>query len=343
MIDVIIPVYNQEKYLRRCLDSLLPQTDESIKVFLVNDGSTDGSLSICREYAATYKNVEVIDKKNGGLSSARNAGLNAASGEHVVFIDSDDYVSEDYIARVKESAERGDALTVFPFIVKHIKLGENTVMTDSGEYTAKNALCTLSEKGMFNLAWNKVYSRRIIETEPTLRFTEGGEPGEDLLFNCDYFKRIDSVYVSEKPVYYYMRNGEDTLANRFRKNLWDNNKIFIDKIKSTFAFFNVEDEYGISVLSAAVLNYVHSAIPNMYRKKHKFKKCERLGFYNEIIASDDFAFYFNNLSGKNVLLNKLKKVYSTESAVKMDRYYSLLMFIRNNFTWLYNILRRIRG
>lgn len=341
-IDVIIPVYNQEKYLRRCLDSLLPQTDESIKVFLVNDGSTDASLDICREYAERFKNVVIIDKENGGLSSARNAGLDAAQGDRIVFIDSDDYVADDYVARIQAETEASD-LVVFPFIVKHIDLGENKVIMQDGDYSAKDALCLLSDAGMFNVAWNKIYSRSIIEQSPALRFEEGGEPGEDLLFNCEYFKRIKNVKVTDRPIYYYMRNGEDTLANRYRKNLWDKNKVFIEKIKSTFDYFKVEDEYGISVLSASVLNYVHAAIPNMYRKKNKFRKRERINFYNEILGAEEISFYFDHLANDNILLNKLKRVYLRRSAVKMDRYYSFLMFIRNNFTWLYNFLRRARG
>lgn len=90
-ISFIVPIYNMERYLRQCLDSILMQNVEAQEIILINDGSTDDSLSICREYEAKYSFVKLIDKPNGGISSARNAGLQAASGEYICFVDSDDY------------------------------------------------------------------------------------------------------------------------------------------------------------------------------------------------------------------------------------------------------------
>lgn len=341
-VDVIIPVYNQEKYLNRCLDSILPQVDDSITVVLVNDGSTDGSLEICLEYEKKHENVKVVDKTNGGLASARNAGIDASCSEFIVFIDSDDYVADDYIEWAKSFADK-NLLNVCSYIVRHIKFGENIVSAKEGIYTAKEAFCFTQDSGLFNLAWNKIYSRDIIEKEPKLRFEEGTEPGEDLLFNCEYFKRIDKVRILGQPHYYYMRNGEDSLANSFRKNLWDKNKIFIKALEDTYDFLNIDDKNGLNSLSLAVLRYVHSAIPNMYRKKHKFKRAERLKFYDEILDSEKIALYITHLSTEDRLLNNLKKVYSKKSAKKMDRYYSFLMFVRNNFSWLYNLARKVKG
>lgn len=340
--DIIIPIYNQEKYLNRCLDSILPQIDESIQVILVNDGSTDKSIDICREYELKYSNITVVNKENGGLSSARNAGLNVAASEFVVFVDSDDYVADDYVAWIKESADN-KWLSLCSYVVRHINFGDSIVSCQGGTFDIKHAFCILQDSGLFNVAWNKIYSRELIEKEPKIRFQEGQEPAEDLLFNCEYFKRIDKVQISGVPHYFYMRNGEDTLANAYRKDLWEKNKFFIKTIENTFEELDIKDDEGVRALSLAVLNYVHSAIPNMYRPKHKFKRAERRGFYNEILNSEKIAFYFDNLNTEDKLLNNLKKIYNKNSAAKMDRYYSFLMFVRNNFSWLYNFIRRIKG
>ena len=320
----------------------MSQTDESITVILVNDGSTDKSLDICREYELKYGNVKIVDKENGGLSSARNAGLNASKSEFVVFVDSDDYVADDYVEWIKQNADK-NSLAVCSYVIKHIKFGESVVAHKDGEFSVQEAFCSLQNLGLFNVAWNKIYSRALIEKGPQIRFQEGKEPAEDLLFNCEYFKRIDKVKIFEEPHYFYMRNGEDSLANTYRKDLWTKNKFFIKTIEKTYKDLKVADSDGIKSLSLSVLNYVHSAIPNMYRKKHKFKKQERREFYNEIINSERISFYFDNLETDNKLLNNLKRVYRTESAVKMDRYYSFLMFVRNNFSWLYNLIRRVKG
>ena len=104
-ISVIIPVYNVEKYLQECIDSVINQNLDNIEIILVNDGSTDGSSDICREYACRCDNIVLLEKENGGLSSARNAGLDAASGKYIYFLDSDDYISQDCLKRLYECAE----------------------------------------------------------------------------------------------------------------------------------------------------------------------------------------------------------------------------------------------
>lgn len=103
IISVIVPVYNVEKYLPRCIDSILAQTFTDFELILVDDGSPDNCGAICDEYAAKDKRVRVIHKSNGGVSSARNAGLDAASGEYVTFVDSDDYIAEDRLKQMHSS------------------------------------------------------------------------------------------------------------------------------------------------------------------------------------------------------------------------------------------------
>ena len=103
-ITVIVPVYNAEKTLRRCLDSLLDQADESMELILVNDGSTDRSEAICREYADASEAVVFVSKPNGGVSTARNVGIERATGKYLLFVDSDDYMSPDWMSVLKPIA-----------------------------------------------------------------------------------------------------------------------------------------------------------------------------------------------------------------------------------------------
>lgn len=113
-VSVIIPVYNVESYLRECIDSVVNQNMKNLEIILVNDGSTDCSGDICREYGARYENVIVLEKENGGLSSARNAGFQMASGEYVYFLDSDDYISPMCLQSLYERADR-DRLDILSF------------------------------------------------------------------------------------------------------------------------------------------------------------------------------------------------------------------------------------
>ena len=106
LISVIIPVYNVQDYLARCLDSILAQTYQNLEIILVNDGSKDNSGAICDEYAARDDRVQVIHKENGGLSTARNAGLDLAAGEYLSFIDSDDWIASDAYEHLMNLVER---------------------------------------------------------------------------------------------------------------------------------------------------------------------------------------------------------------------------------------------
>ena len=120
--SVIIPVYNAEATLSRCLDSLVSQQFFDYELLLINDGSADGSDAICREYAAAYPKIRYFTKENGGVSSARNLGLSQAHGEYVLFVDSDDYVAKDYFAVISETLAHAGAADVWVLqLRRHIR------------------------------------------------------------------------------------------------------------------------------------------------------------------------------------------------------------------------------
>ena len=113
MISIIVPIYNKEKYLEKCLDSLLNQTYRELEILLVDDGSTDKSLEICRSYAEKDERIRVFSKKNGGVASARNLGVRESLGEYLSFVDPDDYVHPEYAVCMKEALEKSGAELVY--------------------------------------------------------------------------------------------------------------------------------------------------------------------------------------------------------------------------------------
>ena len=121
LVSVVVPIYNVEQYLRKCIDSLLVQTHENLEIILVNDGSTDSSLQICCEYETLDDRVKVVHKENGGLSSARNEGIRNATGRYITFIDSDDYVSRNYVEVLFRNASDTSIS-----IVNHKRVYENS-------------------------------------------------------------------------------------------------------------------------------------------------------------------------------------------------------------------------
>lgn len=209
LISVIIPVYNVEKYLVRCVDSILAQTYQNLEVILVNDGSKDGSGSICDEFAQKDSRVRVIHKANGGLSSARNAGMDAAKGEYISFIDSDDWIEEDSYERLLGLMEK--------YQVQLVCGGNWDVDGGTGEKTLgvcpkKEALVTAEEfvgrmflwDGCDSSVCDKIFHRSLLEN---FRFPEG-QVSEDVAITYKIVLGAERAVLSEYPFYnYYHRTG----------------------------------------------------------------------------------------------------------------------------------------
>ena len=193
--SVIIPVYNAERTLRRCLDSLVEQQFSDYELLIINDGSTDGSDTICREYANTYSCIRYFAKENGGVSSARNLGLEQAKGEYILFVDSDDYVSQDYFALLSHTLE-SNAVDLLMFGYRNF--GGVSTEWDTGEFY-ENAEAGVAEQissamrqYLFSSLWSKAFKRQIIE-QHNIRFANDLAIGEDFAFNFTYAMHIRSI------------------------------------------------------------------------------------------------------------------------------------------------------
>lgn len=205
-ISVIVPVYNVEQYLPRCLDSLLGQSFSDLEVILVEDGSVDTSGIICDAYAARDSRIRVIHKDNGGLSQARNVGLAAATGKYVGFVDSDDYVETDMFQTLYENMLRFDAQIsvcgVYDCYPNQTITTADTTSTFAVD--GVEALEMALESRDFPLyVWNKLYERRIFEG---IRFPEG-KVYEDAFVMIPLLDRAKRVAVTMEPKYHYMRRA----------------------------------------------------------------------------------------------------------------------------------------
>lgn len=193
--SVIIPVYNAEGTLRRCLDSLVRQRFSDYELLLINDGSTDGSDAICREYANTYSCVRYFAKENGGVSSARNLGLEQAEGEYILFVDSDDYVSQDYFALLSHTLE-SDAVDLLMFGYRNF--GGVSTEWDTGEFYEDSEIgiaervSSAVRQYLFSSLWSKAFKRQILERH-NIRFANDLAIGEDQAFIFTYAMHIRSI------------------------------------------------------------------------------------------------------------------------------------------------------
>ena len=199
-ISVIVPVYNTEKYLHRCIDSILAQTFTDFELLLIDDGSKDNSGAICDEYAAKDQRVRVFHKKNGGVSSARNLGLDNAQGEWITFVDSDDWVKKEYIELFINNA---DDLVYQSFL--SIFNGQTEVWdTSIRTLDVNECLTRLYEKKVLGYCWGKLYTLQKIK-KYNVRFDENIRFREDELFVLKYLSHTSHITCINKKKYIYNR------------------------------------------------------------------------------------------------------------------------------------------
>lgn len=212
-ISVIVPVYNSETTLARCVDSLLSQTFKEFEVLLVDDGSEDSSPEICEKYALKDARVKAWHKSNGGVSSARNFGLDRASGKYVCFADSDDYVTDiwlDNFARIVHKYPGS-------LIIQNVMIKEPS--KEYLRYENLNGICRIEqiwELGNWGYSWNKIFRKDIID-EHGLRFDESLKVYEDELFVAEYSSSFNTAYVIPTVGYHYLNTI--LLADRYKNDL----------------------------------------------------------------------------------------------------------------------------
>lgn len=214
LISVIIAIYNPGKYLRKCLDSIVNQTYRNLEIILVDDGSTDNSLAVCREYAEKDSRIIVHHKENSGVSATRNAGIRLAHGEYFSFIDSDDYLEEDAYEYLMDliKQHKVDVVTHEHFITYPSKETTHTIPAEKyGLYNRKDAMNVLVHH--FPFAWNKLFSKKIIEG---IWFNEEICRGEDGLFARQAFDKADSAWFDSRPLYHYVQSEDSAVRGSFR-------------------------------------------------------------------------------------------------------------------------------
>lgn len=271
LISVIVPVYNVEKYLERCLDSIVNQTYKNLEVLLVNDGSKDASLNICEEYALKDQRIKVISQENKGAAAARNTGINNAVGEYITFVDSDDYIDLNMYEEMMEInnqyncdvvmcdcyKEKDNLREVFThpirpgFYDKDMLYKEyfpSLLMTNSVDYPA-----TISN-------WLLLIKRNIIN-DNELRYKEGMRFSEDLLFGSQVMYYANNFYYMKEKCYYHYMFNPTSVTKTFYQDKW-----ILMKQLHTFIeeFFLSKEDYDFQrQVDLSLLYIVYHCINNV--------------------------------------------------------------------------------
>ena len=218
-ISVIMPIYNAEKYVKKSIDSLVNQTTNEIEIILVDDGSTDGSGSICDQYDGS-ENVKIIHKENGGLSDARNAGIDAAKGKFLGFVDSDDYVHPRFYELLLQ-ALKGEGADIAGCDVKKVCKTEKIEEKEQqpirrAVYSGREATANLYDAQMYLksvVAWNKLYKKELFEE---IRFPKG-KLHEDEFTSYKLLYQSESVVYINRAYYFYFQREDGIMGKEQRK------------------------------------------------------------------------------------------------------------------------------
>ena len=230
-ISVIMPVYNVEKYLPQCLDSIVLQTYKNLEIICINDGSTDGSAAILEDYAKRDKRIQIITQKNQGLSTARNTGYDVATGDYVYFIDSDDYAALGLFEKFVSVVQKEDCiidifmfngLFYYEYVTPYdYTIGKTGSIQDWGDFSKSHYKDWRQHKNPLDLdmaMWTKIYRKAFLD-EHQIRSADG-RVFQDKLFNAEAYLAAENLYLVEDYMYIYRKQGSSIL-HTLNKNVFD--------------------------------------------------------------------------------------------------------------------------
>lgn len=293
MISIVVPVYKSEKTLGGCLDSLLAQTFSDIEVICVIDGSPDSCGDICDAYAAKDARIKVIKRENGGVSSARNRGMDEANGEYLLFVDSDDTVEPDYCEKMWNAhMETGADIVICGF--HHWYVGRDVPKSPSnpgvydGNVYAQDFL-KLYQEGFLNMPWNKLFKKELAG-----RFDTSLSLGEDLLFNMDYLQKCEKVAVIPDALINYIQEDRgNTLSSKKRDNKLEIASRVCKRVQAYYCKLTGKTELHPVIAGKFVMEFLDDCeklpFDQMTPKVEKLQLIQKLSDHKEFMDANKIA------------------------------------------------------
>lgn len=303
-ISIIVPVYNVEKYLQRCMESLIEQKDVHLEILLIDDGSVDASGIICDEFADTYADVKVIHKENEGLGLTRNRGIREATGEYILFVDSDDFLQKNILYSLYDYVKMKNSDVCFFMRNLVDRKGNVTVSREKfPEQTVENkrliSLCFGEplKKDLYTVgaAWKAIYRREFLQQHKLYFLSERDYLSEDYIFSAELCSYNPKVSFYEEPIYFYCDN-EGSLTNSYRRDRWEKAVKLFDKLNETALKHCLGEEaynrnYNNFLINLLV-SFKHICLCRTMRyeeKKHEIKLICDNDNIQKVLCSRDYA------------------------------------------------------
>lgn len=330
LLSIIIPIYNAEKYISKCMESIIGQTNDEIEIILINDGSIDKTEAICKSYKEKCKNIIYIYQDNQGVSVARNNGIKHARGKYISFIDIDDEVKDNFIETIIKEIDKED-IELFMWGIEYQWINKNLIIKmetdkyDTKEYSIDDFATEISRylNGYyFNFVWNKLYKRDVI-IKNDIKFDKRFQRSEDLLFNLEYIKHIDKIKNLRNILYIHKNTNKDSITRTYDSMQYENEKVIYIKIEDTLRALNCNNDFNKGNIDKYFINMSFSIISYLVNRDYGLSYSEKKQKINEIISDDTFklVLYENKEKRK---LNKLLYLI-----IKSNSFVLLFMFCKS--------------
>ena len=321
-ISVIVSIYNAKDCLKRCIESIKVQTYTNIEIILVNDGSTDSSLDICKEYELIDTRIIVVNKENGGLTSARKAGFEVSRGKYVTFLDSDDYLEPNYIERLYESIKVNNSdVSICNYILENGSFSKSIKVVHSKNVFTKDEFlenlilpCVfpmyLDDTIIPNFLWLRLFDRNVITDNCFV--SERKVYTEDLFFNLGVYDNCHRVSIIDDCLYHYIVNSS-SLTHIYRDNKCEMEIQRIKYIEKMLNQMSIDDKDRLSMV---VIRSIWECVENAMRA----------GTYSKFVKN--IKPFFSDLYMRNLKINpKLKQVTVSEKICYICFKYKLIFFV----------------
>lgn len=321
-ISIIVPVYNVEKYIKRCIDSILAQSFSDFELILVDDGSPDNCPAICDEYATMDSRIRVVHKVNGGVSSARNTGLAMACGKYILFCDSDDYVDSSWCQELYNAVSDNPASCV---VSNFMRVHQDRAVAKIPPEQLPEGVISYYEMFLMELSgatWNKIYDNEVL-AKNNIRFDSNLRIGEDIDFNVRYHQCCNRIIYINKPLYYYCDTPESAL-NSYHSD-WLGLHLFPFYVRIPL----IERDHKLTEYCDGWLYTFINFFGVVFDKRNKESLFAKLRYNQRMLNTKEFQFCLRHASGKNESPMVMK-------LLKTKCYYLYWLFtqlvkIKNNF------------
>lgn len=344
-LTVIIPVYNAEKYIGKCIDSILSQSYQLYEVLLIDDGSTDNSLSICQEYEKKDKRIKVFHQKNEGPSSARNYGLRLAQGTYLTFIDADDYIMPTMFSElIRIMDDTSCDLVISPFTVEYVyfknkkflrpNLHFDGLLRNSKEDADK--IFSLFEATIINSPCARIYKTEIIKTNHIF-MPHGVNYMEDLIFNIDYLKCCESFYFFNKSFYFYTKKKFGSITSSYTDKLFQSINSAHDKALE-YLQGNLEIKGQLERRAHYILiPNVLTSFLNLFYKDCPMTRTEKMAFIQGIVRDKHIMDKVAKSHKPGILPGLYKRLLETRKELVI---YYTCKFYKYYKMWFQDVTRR---